>query len=417
MRVLFTAHRDDAIGCTALRLLEHSGYPTHVIENGTSPPPHCIGLFGVEKEVRNRYLRLPPHRMPQEGIDIPEWGKDLPFLVAISGGASRKEDMFHPGLRSALQDMAHQYENWGPWMKDDAPWRPNWSRGKHERFGEWRARAGGVVDSTCYERLTHRLKPVFDIKDAPDIRRLVITGCALFNAPHTDVVDTIAPEKRGHVIEQFDAVIHDSCAEDVQFIVPRSDLLCDMLREHFHIFMFMSIDDVAKHLVVKMHSSARLLGHTHARSDAEIAAALERSAEGITREIVRPLQASSHSPVRAIPWTGYIGPYLSKAQEIAQRHRETAEKVYQHRVSTRPSYASLHKLDPARGLARTIANNVFYIAEAMYLKDNPDTAVVNCEFEDAFWKGLEQVLEKEVWGDFRPFIGMVPESARQPWGY
>jgi hypothetical protein len=183
--------------------------------------------------------------------------------------------------------------------------------------------------------------------------------------------------------------------------------------------MFMGLKEVEQQVKYQLGTGARLFGkaHAHARTDAEVRAALDQSGEMVRRDIIGAVETNLDASIKACSWTDYIGPYIDAAHAVAQRHRDVAERIYTERVRTRPSYASLHAIDPGRGLRRTIANNVFYIAEAMYLRDNPDTAVVNFEYADTFWKGLEDILAKEVWGEWRPFVGMVRQDARQPWGY
>ena len=419
MKTLFVAHAGDAVGCLALRRLSGCGEKTMLLQNGQSAPPTAICIFGFEGDVRNRFLRLSGNRMEEEGIVAPEWCKPNPFLVAVSAPNARVNPR---GLEVALLEMATRYEKWGSWMKrPEAPWNPDWRDGKpHESFASWHAKAEGVLNGTpAVERLLHRVAPIFQSQGVAQVTQLVVTGCALFNKPHTDVVDALPKEKKRMVLDTLAPVLQESGVMDIRFIVPRGDLVCEVLRDHFHPFMFMGLGEVGAHLGTAIGHMPRLFGaeHSHARSDAEVARALDRSGDGLVREIVEPLCAESGTDVKETTWTGYIGNYIGHAHTLALKYQSVAEEIYMERVETRPSYQSLHKIDPVRGLRRTIANNVFYIAEAMYLRDNPGTAVINCEYADTFWKGLEPVLEKEVWGSFRPLIGMVPEPARQPWSY
>jgi hypothetical protein len=419
MKTVFTAHASDEMACHALKELSNKGHRTQVINDGGEVSLCSIAIFSVEREVRNKFLRLSTHRMTEEGVEVPQWAATLPFVVAMSASMGRAD---RRGLRVALDNMADIYGAWGPWMqKPEAPWNPAWKDGeKHRAFGAWRLKAqGAVCGVSCAERLAHRLRPIFEPRRTDEIKRLVVTGCALFNQPHTDVVAMIPKEKSKAALGALEAVVLDAGVNDVRFVVPREDLLRTETRDHFHPFMYMSIEDVARHLGRNVPESTRIRGrlHAHARNDEEIADALRASADALMHEIVQPLRVRTGIPIVDTTWSGYVGPYLERAYALAQKHRAFAEDIYLERVRTRPSYASLHKIDPERGLWRTISNNAFYIAEAMFLKDNPDTAVVNCEFADTFWRGLEQMLGQEVWGDFRPFIGMVGEGARQPWGY
>lgn len=417
MKLSFVAYRSDSIAVRALESL--TSYSTRIIECGVEPPEHSIGLFSVPKIRRDRFLRLATYRMEQEGITVPAWASELPFLVAINAelAQARRHDLAH-----ALHTMAKEYQKWESWMmKPEAPWNPGWQHGgPHLLFEPWRQRVADMFGNPQpIAKLACRLRPVFPINTGTEVERLVITGCALFNQPHTDVTDTIPEVKRRDIVRMLGDFVLESGIRDVSFIVPGSDLLVGELRDHFHPFIFSSLEDVARHTPHGGHASARLFGaaHAHARSDAEIARALERSGDALVKAIAEPIGAITGVPIRCISWTQYIGEHITKASDIAHRHRSVAESVYLERVRTRTSYQSLHKLDPERGLKRTVANNIFYLAEAMYLKANPETAVMNCEFADTFWTGLEQILEQEVWGAFRPFIGMVPEEVRQPWGY
>jgi hypothetical protein len=354
--------------------------------------------------------------MSQEGIEVPSWASSSPFVVAVS------DDILNGRRRTfqrSLSDMAQGYESWRPWMRQpDAPWKPCWHRGAcHNEFDAWHASAREVIGTaSVFERLSYHLDTVFRVEPNMMIDRILITGCALFNKPHTDVVGSIPAGKQHHVVDILSSIIHDANVEDVGSIVPGPDLLEPRLRSHFHPFMFESVDRVEQHLGSQLGKDSRLLGHVHARSDDEVALALESSA-ACMMDIVRMISETSGIPVRTCSWTECVGPYLDRAHALALVHTAEAQEIYTERVRTRPSYASLHAFDPARGMERTIANNILYAAEAMYLKDHPTTAIVNCEFADTFWRGLEDLFAVEVWGTWRPFIGMVAQKARQPWGY
>ena len=418
-QMLFVAHHTDRAAREALLILRDMGYATADVEEMETIPPSAIGLFGSSAKFRNKHLRLSSHCMEEEGFKAPAWGSGLVFLVAVNevelGGKYRKAN-----FRNALKVMADYYASWHPFMKKpDAPWIHCWSRGTpHQAFRDWHARARKAAgDVTVCERLSYYLNPVFTVKGDHEIDRLLVTGCALFNKPHTDVVSTIPTEKRDAVVRVLASILRDSSVSEADFIVPGPDLLDSRLRLHFHPFMFESIAAVEGHLGFALDTQARLFGHMHARSDEEIAQALEASAECIRSDVVGPISAASGVTVQACSWTERTGPYLERAHDIARKHSDVAARIYVERVETRPSYASLHAIDPVRGLERTIANNVLYIAEALYLKDHPTTGIVNCEFADTFWKGLEDILAAEVWGDWRPYIGMAASEARQPWSY
>ena len=417
--MLFVAHRDDIVAQRALCILCGMGYQTQCIVSEDSVPASAIGLFGSSGKFRNQHLRLSAHSLREEGFELPAWASSLVFLVAVNNKA--RGGTYHTtNFRDALKMMAEYYASWNPYMrKPDAPWIPHWHRGApHEAFPVWKARARRAVgEMSVYDRLSYQLSPIFCVKSDIHIDRVLITGCALFNKPHTDVVDTIPRGKRDEIVRILASILHDSGLQKAEFIVPGPDLLDARLRQHFHPFVFESIASVEKHLGPSVGNSLRLYGHTHARSDEEICRALEASATCIRTEIIQATSQISGVSIQACSWTECVGPYLDRAYALACKYQKVAEQIYDARVRTRPSYASLHAIDPARGLERTIANNVLYIAEAYCLRDNPTTAIVNCEFGDTFWKGLEAVLALEIWGDWRPFIGMVDSAARQPWGY
>ncbi len=417
MEPIFTAAPDDAAAQRALAVLHQLGHKTYTFCPPQRPHQTHIGLFGSTGAFRNSFLRLATHRMRAEGFELPAWADGMPFLVAVNEVSTRSVSI---PLRHALKNLAEQFASWEPWMKDaDAPWHPTWHAGVHEAFPAWRTKAADTVPAPAVRtRLEKRLAPVFKTNDSRPIERVLVTGCALFNAPHTDVVAEIPERKRSTVVGMLGTLFTElGCPVD--FIVPGPELLDARLRDHFHPFMFMSVPDVEKHLGSQLWGSARLGGRDqwHARSDAEIAHALEASRDGLIRDVVEPLAHRSQAAVVARPWLDVIDPYLEMASRIAGEHWHVAERIYKKRVETRPSYKSLHDIDPARGLRRTVANNVFYIAEALYLSEHPEVAIVNCEHEDTFWLGLEELLSKLVWDTWRPFIGMVPKPIRQPWGY
>lgn len=416
MEPCFTAATDDATAQRALAILHTLGYKTRTFCEPELPRATEIGLFGSTRKFRNSFLRLATHRMRMEGFDLPHWSSHMPFVVAVNAEATSMSVRF----RHALKNLATQFAGWEPWMRDtEAPWNPQWHAGVHEAFPSWRERATQALPpSDVRARLAARSAPVFETSSTHPIERVLITGCALFNAPHTDVVAEIPCRMKKRVTAGLRTLLAEiDCPAD--FIVPGPELLDERLRDHFHPFMFMAVSDVEKQLSTQLTTSARLFGrsHWHARSDAEIAQALSASRDGLIRDVVEPLAHSSEHSVDARAWIDIIDPYLDMASRLAHDNRAVAERIYAKRVETRPSYKSLHDMDPARGLQRTIANNVFYIAEALYLSEHPEVAIINCEHEATFWLGLEEVLRKEIWGDWRPMIGMVPKPLRQPWGY
>lgn len=416
MDLVFTASERDATAQRALMILRRLGHQTATFDTEGVPNRTHIALFGSDAQFRNSFLRLATHRMRSEGFALPEWASNMPFVVAVNSASQTSSREFS----QALKNLATQFAAWEPWMRHtDAPWEPRWHEGQHEAFPSWRASATETLPTrSIYARLSTRLSPVFKTGNNLDIGRVLITGCALFNAPHTDVVAEIPERTRSRIVQGLGTLVAEiGCPVD--FIVPGPELLDGRLRDHFHPFVFMAVPDVEKQLSTQLGSRARLFGHAHwhERSDAEIAAALSASREGLVRGVVEPLAHNAAQPVIAKAWFDIIGPYLEMATRLAETHRTLAERIYLKRVETRPSYKSLHDMDPTRGLRRTLANNVFYFAEALFLRDNPDVAIVNCEHEDTFWVGLEDALHNDVWGTWRPFIGMVPKHLRQPWGY
>lgn len=418
MEPIFTAQKDDAAAQRACMILRQLGYTTRALEEEGSADRSHIGLFGSSAGFRNSYVRMARHRFHIEGIEVPVWARDLPFLVAINAEAP---DAISVSYRQSIKNMAEAFARWETWMRDsDAPWDPDWHREEvHPDFPAWRTSAERAAPAVpVRSRLSRRTTPVFEPTPDVSIERIVITGCALFNKPHTDVLDTIPEHKQRTVVGALGNLLSElGCETD--FIVPGPELLDHRLRDHFHPFMFMSVAEVGRQIGSNLYASARLLGdgHRHARTDTEIAAALSRSRAALEREIVMPLAARAGQCVHARAWQDIIGPYLDTAHRLAHDNARVAERIYAKRVETRPSYQTVHQMDPARGLLRTVANNVFYIAEAMYLYEHPEVAVVNCEHEDTFWRGLEDLLAEKVWGSWRPFIGMVPKPVRQPWGY
>ncbi len=422
MPIQFLAHVSDDTAQQALAVLEQHGYETHLVSGEIHTYPGTVSLFSVPELRRKRTarcIRLSTHRMGQENIPVPAWAAAHVYRVAVS---EKKLKERPENCARALLQMAREYAAWHPWMeRPDAPWNPLWHDNNvpHVDFPQWKDAARKQLgELTTLERLSYRLEPIFKEAERAPIKKLVIMGCALFNHAHTDVIDSIPQAKRERIVEGLSTILAESRVEDISFIVPRSDLLRPELRDHFHPFMFASLDEVASHIKRDVPPTERLFGaaHAHRRTDAEIARALEASGDGLVREIAQAVSVRIGMPITTISWSVYIGEYLAEAAQLAEKTRDVAEAIYLERVKTRPSYATLHAIDPHQGLKRTIANNVFYLAEAMYLRDHPDTGIVNCEFADTFWLGLEQVLKTHVPGS-APYIGMVPKDIRQPWGY
>ena len=415
MQVRFVTTHDD----TFARARIPFGRPVTVLQPGQVAEPTDIALFTVAPEAgvqRRQCLFMAPHRFGERGIAIPDWALATPFQVAIHPSAYERRVR---NFVEALHQMAETYEAWDPHTPPSAPWNPRWHLGEvPASFAAWQERARQIVRPLSVEmKLRRHLTPVFEPSETLSAPTLLVIGCAAFNKPHTDVVDRLREDKLQAVVAELAMLINSGCVAHVQVVLAEGNIMQhEVLRMHLHPFMFMSVAEAIRQSGTPFSGPTRLRGRTHQRSHSEIAEAFDASAAAMVRQLVEPLRAKVSVSVTTVSWLAMLEPYLDEASVIIQEHQSLLETIYAERVRTRPSYATLHALDPAAGLNRTMGNAVLYVAEAMHLRDHPEHVVANCEVLDTYWRGLAPVLQP-LWRDRTPYIGMIGEKFRQPWGY
>lgn len=418
MKTFFVARSDDRLGVLAIQQLMSVGIEARVLNESEEAAPTDIAVFTAPGDAvfRRRYLSISPHKFAKRGILVPDWAHMTPFRVAIRGDG---QAMRISNFTEALHQVALSYASWNPWINPVAPWNPDWKHGQiPETFTAWRAQAQQLVPPPAIEeRLKKFLTPVFAPSPTVGPQTLMVIGCAAFNRPHTDVVETLLPSKMNSVLRNLEELVMAGGFTKVQVVIPEADMLDhEIARAHLHPFIFMAVPDVEHMLGKPFTETTRLWDRTHQRTAAEIAEAFTASAEAMKRQLVEPLASAVNVSVEAVSWVETIHPYLEEAARIVEGNMELLQGIYLERVNTRPSYALLHSIDPAAGLARTVGNAALYVAEAMYLRDNSNHLIANYEANDVYWLGLEPVV-RTLWGDRTPYIGMVHEAYRQPWGY
>lgn len=402
MDILFVARQSDALAVRAIALLASYGLPAALEGEAAHYPTNLkVRLHTIENHKRGLkgYLRVVPYKYTRE--------IEQPFQVAIYNRADLdpKHPRFpiaHARLRDALLELARSYRSWHP-MDDAAPWRPSWHRlpkgDQPSAFQAWRNAAENYLPTyTPTEYLRYVVPPLFSINRQQQFSEVLILGCASFNREHTGVVKELVPHKAQAAVDGLARIVQAGTFEKATFILPGEDLLSPELRTHLHPFIF----------------------DTNA-SDDERAEAFREGGMAIRKSVVAPLQQHVPTPITEASWTTLLGPYLPEARLLTRSDQgiTLARSIYDERVRTRPSYASLDALDPARNFERTLGNIDMYLAVAYYLQDHPECAAISCEFADTYWQGLAPLLMTAVWKrmDGLPFVALVPPSARQPWGY
>lgn len=419
MHIRFVTTHDDQFALARVPF----GYPVTVLQRGESAAPTDIAIFTISPAagiLRKQCLFMAPHRFGVRGIAVPAWALSTPFQVAIHPGAYAR---VRSNFVEALRQMAETYEAWNPHVPPPAPWNPLWHMGSvPAEFTTWQEEARQVISPPPLETTLRRhLTPVFEPSELPSTPRLLVMGCAAFNAPHTDVTDALLEHKMLAVVNELAKLAHGNVFYKVQVVLaPGSLIHYDWFRRHLHSFIFASIDEVEAQLHTHLFGTTRLFGRFHARSLEEIAESFDASASALVRQLADPLRARLSVPVETVSWLDILEPYIPAAQVLVEQHEALLRDLYAERVRIRSkrdsSYAKVHAMDPATGFDRTVGNAVLYLAEAMYLRDHPDCVVANCEPLDIDWKGLQPLLSK-LWSERVPFVGMIGEAYRQPWGY
>lgn len=416
MHVHFAAGANDELAMVAGKILKNRGHPVQVLQDGSRMSPVAIALFSSEGRFPNRFLRVSAYNPEAQKLSVPNWVHDSPFLVALKPTSPWKKR--YTDFDRALAQVAETYGKWHPSQSKDAPWNPVWHRGRPREFASWRTRTREVVPVVSGDEwMEPHLTPIF----CPSAGRrevLVVSSCAVFNVQHTDVVETLSSGKTGVIVETLANFINGGKFSKVKFQLPGADTMDHApLRSHLHPFMDESLEVAEGVLGKKLPSDVRLWGRRHKRSWVEIAQALKASQRSLEKQVLEPLQKRVSIPVCSVTWAEELGDYLPQAYALAKKHIELLRSMYNSWIITGPAASTLHRFNPTRGLERTVGNVTMYFAEALFLQDHRNHMVANCEQADVYWRALEPVIAEEVWGDYRPLIGMVDPRARQPWGY
>ena len=252
--------------------------------------------------------------------------------------------------------------------------------------------------------------------------RLVIMGCAPFNAPHTDVASTLQPKKARAARSAIRHLILDSqdYISEVLFVIAGGDFLThEALKSSLHPFFWPDVSQIERSLGEKFSHETRLWGKTAERTDDEVAEAMEYGYALVANEILLPLQEDPQLrvPIRAVRWTNLVGPEILDASWVlAQTNQDLAQRIYRERVGTRFWYETIDRINPDAGLMRTVGNNAVYIATIFWAVQNPDSIIIDAEVDDQFWNGLKPLLQV-LWADSEPFVASLPQYVCQPWAY
>jgi hypothetical protein len=430
--LLFCAHEGDICAGQALSILERAGYDVRLLSDGQTAPPSAVAVFSLARGVvmPGVHLRLAAYYLEEEA---PQWARNTPFLVGV-----KDMNLGDPKTRrrpEAILDMARRYEAWLPGVQSTGrtPWWPNPNdtgpmRLQYPRLFEvWAKKAREAVETTLADILTGNLETVFGGTQAIHRAqehgkpRLLITFCAVFNKPHTDIAERIESAKAAAVRSSLIRLLDDVAPwiSEAIFIIPGRDFIDEPLRQTLHPFFWPSLEELERALGQRLRG--RLWGKNGRRSDQEVAAALDYGYDLFLREIALPVKNSTQVKVSFTTWTEFFGQDLiNQAWEIAKAHREVAERIYRGRVQTREWYRTVARVDKMAGsqsgLARTIANNAAYLVSALHSANHPGDLEIDFEVDRQFWDELSHVLS-ENWGDNEPYIGIAPASCRQPWAY
>lgn len=402
MDVLFVANPRDSLAMRALALLASHGLPVYV-DGEPAPCPNHLKVFlhtieNHRKGVKG-YLRVVPYKHTH--------GSDYPFQVAIYNRADLNPvhprfPIAHARLRDALLELVRSYHRWHP-LSHVAPWRPTWHQlvqgVQPTAFQTWRTEAENYLPQyTPIEHLRYAAPPIFRINRQQQLSEVLILGCASFNREHTSVVEELVPHKAQAAVDGLARIVRAGAFEKATFVLPGEDLLLPELKAHLHPLIFETNE-----------------------SDAARVDAFRRGGMAVRESVCVPLQQQIQTPLIEASWTTVLGTYLSRSRMVSRSDQgiALARSIYEERVRTRPSYASLDTIDPVRNFERTLGNIEMYVAVAYYLQDHPECAAISCEFADTYWQGLAPLLTTTVWKrtDNLPFVALVPPSARQPWGY
>lgn len=439
--ITFVAHQSDSKGVAAIQVLKELGAKTQLISTLDAPDEPHVAIFGLDNDAYTRnlvggkgfYLRQAAYRL--EDI-APSWAV-TPLKVAIFRTEDRplaSKSRTPSTFRDAIAEMAVAFANWKPGLKN---WAAPWSRDnspfksddeyqgspitdRRGDFQQWCMKALNIFGSaTLPDILNIRLPaPVFEGPMLSAKPNLLFMMCAPFNAPHTDLAQSLLPDKMERVIQITSQLLTESAPHihDVSFVVADSDFIDHpMLRASLHPFMFLDTTEITSKLNILPE---RLNNWNHRRTDDEMKAAMRYGRAMMVDQLVEPLRKATGIRIGKLTWTELFGrELLDEAWQIAQHKEDLARKIYFERVELHPWWKTLDKFDRESGLQRLIANMGIYIAFAKFLAANPNHATFDFEVDAQYWTHLKDFVFSEIWmGNVYPIFPM-PKSTLQPWGY
>lgn len=431
--IIFVAHKDDLKGVVAIEKLKQRGYTTQLIQAMDSPNKPYVAIFGLETTdvgsvgKGGYYLRAASHRLTDSTI-VPSWALETPFRIGVFRTVDRPQKKgTMSSFAIAIVEAAKVFNTWSPGVKD---WPAPWTKTKSEtpapehadQFENWLDFALQVIghgDAMSILRATLPA-PIYAHSSPPTTPKLLFLGCATSNHPHTDVAEDIPQAKLDAVLKFCNRLIANLAGKisNVTFSAVSADFLRHpMLRSSLHPFYFESTSEIERRLGKPFsNGKLRLWDWNHKRSDAEIAAALRHGEHLIQQGLISPVAAKATIPVSSANWLSIISAEtLDWAWEQAQA-LTGLEALYDDKVKVQQSWAILDEYDHNYGLSRLRANAGIYLALARFLKENPDTIIVDFEVYPFYWSYLSDHV-KAVWGGDTYSVMPVPGNVKQPWTY
>lgn len=430
--ITFVAHRDDEKGVAAIEKLNLRGYTTQLIQALDSPNMPYVAVFGLETTdvgavgKGGYYLRTASHRLTAV---VPNWALETPFRIGIFRTVDRgtSKNGTRSTFASAIAEAARVFSRWSPGIMD---WPAPWTKTKSEtpapehtdQFENWldfALQAVGSGDVMSILRATLPL-PIYVHSESPTTAKLLFLGCATSNHPHTDVAEEIPQEKLDVVIHFCNRLLAnlEGKISSVMFSAVSADFLRHpMLRDSLHPFYFKSISEIEIRLgKVFQNGKLRLWNWNHQRSEHELAAALKHGEKLIQLGLVEPVAAKATVPVSSANWLDIIPTEILDWAWEQAHSLKGLEALYDDKVKVQASWAILDEFDHDYGLSRLRANAGIYLALARFLKENPETIIVDFEVYPFYWTYLAEYV-KAIWQGSTYSVMPVPGKVRQPWTY
>lgn len=441
-RWMFVADSQDARGEDIVKSLTALGYSARLINSEREQAqPGEVAIFGMNKRdlpttgSKPKHMRLAAHDVPNDCV--PEWAQQTAFRVAIVNtgpiGYKNGAEQFRPAIGSiaeSLWSMARAYEAWNPHKPGQlpAPWGPEPTGEKIDVFIKWRGNAYDQLPTTTPERI-FALNGITTLYGqsrisgwkSGDQKTLLLMGCVQLNRARTDVAGGMNQQKMQQVVNCLGMIANELLQQQAveRIVVAMSDdsmLLDTTLRDSLNPLLFADLAEIGPYLNGDLPTwGLRRDGNLGARTDAQVAEALQRNRRMIETHLVNPLATATRVPVEVVPWIDLYAEILDDAKAIVEKHRHLVEGIYARRAQTYHSYKRVHQfLGEEAGLRRSFANAALYVADALLSVRNPELVTIDYEYDDQWMQELLPALIT-TWGNDEGAFVTLPANLRQPW--